>query len=76
MHDPKLKGRLHRIDVPTLVLWGMGDRLIDASYGHAFCAAVPGAKFESIAGAGHFPHIEQPKAFAERVLAFANTGDE
>jgi pimeloyl-ACP methyl ester carboxylesterase len=76
MHDPKLKGRLHRIDIPTLVLWGMDDRLIDASYGRAFCAAVPGAKFESIAGAGHFPHIEQPKAFAEHVLAFANTGDE
>jgi pimeloyl-ACP methyl ester carboxylesterase len=72
MHDPKLKDRLHRIRTPTLVLWGAADRLAGESYGRAFCAAVPGAKFEAIAGAGHFPHIEQPKAFAERALAFAN----
>jgi pimeloyl-ACP methyl ester carboxylesterase len=72
MHDPKLKGRLHRIDIPTLVLWGAADRLVGERYGRAFCAAVPGAKFELIPSAGHFPHIEQPKVFAERVLAFAN----
>ena len=72
MHDPKLIGRLHRINIPTLVLWGARDRLIDASYGRAFCAAVPGARFELIEHAGHFPHIEQPKEFADRVLAFAD----
>jgi pimeloyl-ACP methyl ester carboxylesterase len=74
MHDPKLKGRLHRIGVPTLVLWGADDRLADESYGRAFCAAVPGARFERIARAGHFPHMERPKAFAERALAFAKAG--
>ena len=71
MHDPKLKGRLHRILVPTRVLWGAADRLVGKAYGRAFAAAVPGAKFETIAGAGHFPHLEQPKAFAARALAFS-----
>jgi pimeloyl-ACP methyl ester carboxylesterase len=71
MHDPKLRGRLHRIRIPTLVLWGAADRLVGEACGRAFAAAVPGAKFEMIAGAGHFPHIEQPKAFAARALAFA-----
>jgi hypothetical protein len=33
---------------------------------------VPGAAFETVAGAGHFPHIEQAKRFAERALAFAD----
>src|SRR5215469_13984772 len=66
MHDPKLHGRLHRIRIPTLVLWGTADRLVGEAYGRAFCAAVPGAKFEPLAGAGHFAHIEQPKAFAAR----------
>ena len=28
MHDPKLKQRLHRIRIPTLVLWGTADKLI------------------------------------------------
>lgn len=71
MHDPKLKGRLHRIRIPTLVLWGAADRLVGEAYGRAFCAAVPGGVFKTLAGAGHFPHIEQPRAFAERALAFA-----
>jgi pimeloyl-ACP methyl ester carboxylesterase len=74
MHDPKLKGRLHRVRIPTLVLWGAADRLVGEAYGRAFAAAVPSAKFETIAGAGHFPHLEQPKAFAARALAFSKVG--
>jgi pimeloyl-ACP methyl ester carboxylesterase len=74
MHDPKLKGRLHRIRIPMLVLWGAADRLVAQAYGRAFTAAVPGATFETIAGAGHFPHLEQPKAFVARALAFSKVG--
>lgn len=71
MHDPKLKGRLHRIRVPTLVLWGEADRIAAPDYGRAYAAAIPGARFETIERAGHFPHLEQPDLFARRVLAFA-----
>lgn len=70
MHDPKLKGRLHRIQIPTLFLWGTHDRVLSEDYGRAYCAAVPGARFEPIERAGHFPHIEQPDAFADKVFAF------
>lgn len=71
MHDPKLKGRLHRIRIPTLFLWGKDDCILSETYGRAYCAAIPGARFELIDKAGHFPHLEQPRLFAERVLAFA-----
>jgi pimeloyl-ACP methyl ester carboxylesterase len=70
MHDPKLKGRLHRIDIPTLVLWGAADRIVTADYGRAYAAAIPGARFAAIERAGHFPHLEQPDEFARQVLAF------
>jgi pimeloyl-ACP methyl ester carboxylesterase len=70
MHDPKLKGRLHRIRIPTLFLWGSADRILTEDYGRAYCAAIPGARFETIARAGHYPHIEQPDAFAQAVFAF------
>ena len=70
MHDPKLKGRLHRIRIPTLVLWGTADRVLSEAYGRAYCAAIPGARFEPIERAGHFPHLEQPQEFARRVFAF------
>ena len=74
MHNPKLKARLHRIRIPTLFLWGTADRILSDKYGRAYCAAIPGARFETIERAGHFPHIEQPEEFARRVLAFADAG--
>ena len=70
MHDPKLRSRLHRIRIPTLLLWGAADRLLSEAYGRAYCAAIPGARFEPIERAGHFPHIEQPDDFARRIFAF------
>lgn len=71
MHDPKLKGRLHRVTVPTLVLWGAADRVVKPDYGRAFAAAIPGARFALIEGAGHLPHLEAPETFARAVAAFA-----
>ena len=76
MHDPKLKGRLHRIRVPTLFLWGVADRILSEKYGRAYCDLIHGATFETIERAGHFPHIEQPEEFARRVLAFADANME
>jgi len=70
MHDPKLKGRLHRIDVPTLLVWGAQDRIVTPDYGRAYAAAIPRAQFTLIDQAGHFPHIEQPEQFARQVLSF------
>ena len=70
MHDPKLKGRLHRIDVPTLLLWGAQDRIVTPAYGRAYAAEIPGARFATIDQAGHFPHLEQPEQFASKVLSF------
>jgi pimeloyl-ACP methyl ester carboxylesterase len=72
-HDPRLKSRLHRIRIPTLFLWGSHDRMLSEGYGRAYCALVPGARFEVIERAGHFPDQEQPKIFAERVLAFTGS---
>jgi pimeloyl-ACP methyl ester carboxylesterase len=43
-HDAKLRGRLHRIDVPTLLLWGAEDRFVAAdAYGAAYRDAIAGA---------------------------------
>ena len=70
-HNPKLRRWLHRITVPTLLLWGADDRFVTAAYyGAAYRGAIPGALFETIDRAGHFPHVEEPTAFVERVRAF------
>lgn len=70
MHNPKLKHRLHRISIPTLVLWGENDGVATPAYGKAFAGLIPGARFETIAEAGHYPHIEQPEAFGRALRAF------
>ena len=71
LHNPKLLRRLGRIDRPSLVLWGAQDRIVTPDYGRAFAAAIPGARFELIEGAGHYPQLEQPAAFAAAVRDFA-----
>lgn len=71
MHDPALRRLLYRVHVPTLVLWGAHDRFAPVEYGRRYAEAIAGATFREIAAAGHFPHIEQPAATAEAILAFA-----
>jgi pimeloyl-ACP methyl ester carboxylesterase len=73
MHNPRLKRWLHRIDVPTLLLWGERDGIVSMSYGQAWRAEIPGARMEVIANAGHFPHWEQPQDFVERLSRFVDS---
>ena len=44
---------LRRLDVPTVVIHGVEDPLIDVSGGTATAAAIPGARLELIEGMGH-----------------------
>jgi pimeloyl-ACP methyl ester carboxylesterase len=73
MHNPHLKRWLHRIDIPTLLLWGEQDGIVRTSYGEAWCREIPDARMEVIPSAGHFPHWEQPRDFAERLSRFVET---
>ena len=70
LFNPKLRGRLHRIKVPTLVLWGEEDRIVSADYGRKYADAIPDARFEAIGDAGHYGYLEQPQAFAGKIEAF------
>jgi pimeloyl-ACP methyl ester carboxylesterase len=71
MYDPKLASRLHRIRVPTLVLWGASDRIAPPDYGRAYSRLIPGSRFELIEEAGHYPHLECPDIFARHIAGFA-----
>jgi pimeloyl-ACP methyl ester carboxylesterase len=70
MHNPKLRQRLYRVNVPTLVVWGASDKIVTPAYGKAYADAIPGAKFIEIPNAGHYPYLEQPEAFARAALEF------
>jgi pimeloyl-ACP methyl ester carboxylesterase len=70
MHNPKLRYRLHRIDVPTLLIWGASDGLVGVAYAEAYRQLIPGAQLVVIPEAGHLPQVEQPERFVEHVLSF------
>jgi len=70
MHNPKLKHRLHRIGVKTLLIWGAQDGIVDTTYARAYAEHIPGANLVLIENAGHLPHIEQPEAFLRELNAF------
>lgn len=46
-------GRLRHLNVPTLVIHGLADRLCDPSGGRATAEAIPGAELVLIEGMGH-----------------------
>lgn len=71
MHNPGLARWLRRIDVPTLVLWGASDGIVRPDYGRAYAQHIPGARFELIPEAGHYPHLEQPAATVDQIVRFA-----
>jgi pimeloyl-ACP methyl ester carboxylesterase len=73
MHNPRLKHWLHRIKLPTLLLWGAQDQIVTPAYGEGWRAAIAGARLDVIDDAGHFPHWEQPARFCERLAAFADS---
>ncbi len=60
MADPTLLGRLSRITIPTLVLWGDRDQIVESAYGRAYAAAIPTARFEALPATGHMPQMETP----------------
>jgi pimeloyl-ACP methyl ester carboxylesterase len=70
MHNPKLKHRLHRLTMPTLFLRGESDGLVTSDYIERYAKLVPKARLETIAKAGHAVQVEQPEAFAQKVLGF------
>jgi len=73
LHNPGLKRWLRRIRVPTQVVWGAADGWVSTEYGRRYAELIPNAGFAVVPRAGHYPHLEQPQAFAAVVRSFAAT---
>jgi len=67
--DPNLEKWLHRLALPTQVVWGDQDRLFPVEYGRKLAGLIPGSRFTVIEDCGHLPQIEQPDRLAELVAA-------
>jgi pimeloyl-ACP methyl ester carboxylesterase len=69
-HDPHLQKWLHRIDVPTLLIWGEHDRLFPKDYAFAYQRLIPGSKVVIIPDCGHLPEVEKADVFAAELESF------
>ena len=70
--DPTLRGRLGSVDVPTLVVWGDSDRVVDPDYGRAWADAIPLAEFLLLPNTGHVATIESPEQLLAAVEGFSD----
>jgi pimeloyl-ACP methyl ester carboxylesterase len=73
-YDPKLAGRLHRIQCPVLLLWGANDRLVPPAYGRAYAKHLPQARWQEIPACGHLGMFEKEAEFVEAVRRFCMEG--
>ena len=74
MADPTLQYRLGSLEIPTLVLWGDSDGIVDIDYGRAYAAAIPMARFQLLPETGHSPQLETPDQVIHAIWDSADTG--
>lgn len=56
--------------VPTLIVWGAGDRIIPLGHGAAAHQAIAGSWLRVVEDGGHFPHVDAPDVVAGFVRDF------
>jgi len=69
-YDAKLAQRLHRIQCPTLLVWGVQDKVVPPAYGEAYRRCIKGAQLKLIPNCGHLPMFERESEFVEIVADF------
>ncbi len=67
--SPKFLPRLTRITSPTLIIWGLNDKMIPSNYAREL-EAIPNSRLVVMEGCGHTPYVEKPKEFNDIVLKF------
>ena len=68
--NPKLRERLYRITVPTLIIWGESDRLVPPAHGKAYQEGIAGSKLVILEKCGHAPPFEKPQETAKLLAEF------
>jgi pimeloyl-ACP methyl ester carboxylesterase len=61
---PKIAG------IPTLLIWGSKDRVVDLRSAEIMAQRLPGARVAVMKGAGHLPYEENPEEFSRIVREF------
>ena len=65
-----IAGTLHRIRVPTLIVWGADDRLLPPTLGSVFSSEIRDSRLVVLDRCGHVPMLEAPDAFQAALRRF------
>jgi pimeloyl-ACP methyl ester carboxylesterase len=60
--DPKFMRYLHRIRMPTMIVWGDEDKIIPVGQAETWRRFIPSADIKIYKGAGHLVHLEKSEA--------------
>lgn len=65
LDDPKLPRYLHRLRMPTMLVWGRDDQLIPVGQAKTWAGRIPGATVHVVPEAGHLVLDEKPEAVSQ-----------
>ena len=64
------EGRLAKLGIPTLILWGEGDTFAPVSGAHRLHRQIPGSKLVLVEDTGHFVFDDDPARCARELVGF------
>lgn len=69
-HNPQLAHWLHLVDVPTLLIWGEGDRIVPFACHRPFLQEISGAKLIALPAVGHSDALLRPEQAGAQLNSF------
>lgn len=66
-YNPDLEKWLHRIKIPTQVIWGSEDKLIPVAYAEKWKEKIPHAAVSLVHECGHLPHVEKSDVVVAKI---------
>jgi pimeloyl-ACP methyl ester carboxylesterase len=70
LHDRQLPYWLHRIDVPTLLVWGEDDKVVPFACHKPYVDEIKDLELLALPNAGHALQAERPTEIADRLASF------
>ncbi|MFM8570884.1 MAG: alpha/beta fold hydrolase [Pirellula sp.] len=68
--DRNVQQELHKINKPTLIVWGRNDQITPPDVAVQFQSSIPGSRLVFLDNCGHVPNVEQPDLFNEQLAEF------
>jgi len=70
LHNPRLPAHLHRVECPSLVLWGRQDKLLPLAIGEFYAQHLPNSRLEVLDNCGHMLPFEKTDEFVAKTAQF------